>query len=117
MKQIAKALERMFLFGTRYVEVEEIRMVHILDIFLKAGIVHRLDVKFERNFEVKDVSMEFTCTKWRIELLFTKWASLRGVVEETAKTCKYDKFKTLKYKSADVKYTVYIQVRSSEVEI
>lgn len=53
----------MFLFGTRYVEVEEIRMVHILDIFLKAGIVHRLDVKFERNLEVKDVSMEFTCTK------------------------------------------------------
>lgn len=63
MKQIAKALERMFLFGTRYVEVEEIRMVHILDIFLKAGIVHRLDVKFERNLEVKDVSMEFTRTK------------------------------------------------------
>lgn len=50
-------------------------------------------------------------------MLFTKWASLRGVVEETAKTCKYDKFKTLKYKSADVKYTVYIQVRSSEVDI
>lgn len=51
-------------------------------------------------------------------MLFTKWASLRGVVEETAKTYKYGKFETsIKYKSADVKYTVYVQVRSSRVEI
>lgn len=49
----------MFLFWTRYAEVEEVTMVHILDICLKGGIAYTLHVKVERNFEVKGVSTKF----------------------------------------------------------
>lgn len=45
MKQSARILRDMCLFWSRNVEVREVKMVHILDIFLTAGIGHILDVK------------------------------------------------------------------------
>lgn len=120
MKQIAKILERDVSILDQICRSRGEKIVHILDIFLKAGIAHRLDVKSERNLEVKDVFIGIHLSKM-IKLSFTKWranwrASLRGVVEETLKAYyEYSKFEnSTKHKSGDVKYVVDIQVRVQE---